>query len=63
MQVGFDDPPRYDSQLTLSSHGRHLVLGAFLTVAERLEVARALKAALRAHRAAGGTSAAGPEAP
>ncbi len=54
VQVGFDDPPRYDSQLTLSSHGRHLVLGAFLTVAERLEVARALKAALRAHRAAGG---------
>jgi uncharacterized membrane protein len=50
VRVGFDDPPRYDSELTLSSHGAHLVLGAFLTVAERLEVARALRAALRAHR-------------
>jgi uncharacterized membrane protein len=50
VRVGFDDPPRYDSELTLSSHGQHLVLGAFLTVPERLEVARALKAALRAHR-------------
>ncbi len=50
VRVGFDDPPRYDSQLVLSSHGAHLVLGAFLTVAERLEVARALKVALRAHR-------------
>jgi uncharacterized membrane protein len=54
VRVGFDDPPRYDSQLTLSSHGRHLVLGAFLTVAERLEVARALEVALQAHRAARG---------
>ena len=52
VRVGFDDPPRYDSQLVLSSHGAHLVLGAFLTVAERLEVARALRAALRAHRTA-----------
>jgi uncharacterized membrane protein len=50
VRVGFDDPPRYDSELTLSSHGQHLVLGAFLTVPERHEVARALKAALRAHR-------------
>jgi uncharacterized membrane protein len=50
VRVGFDDPPRYDGELTLSSHGQHLVLGAFLTVPERLEVARALKAALRAHR-------------
>jgi uncharacterized membrane protein len=50
VRVGFDDPPRYDSELTLSSHGRRVVLGAFLTVPERLEVARALKAALAAHR-------------
>ena len=50
VRVGFDDPPRYDSELILSSHGRHLVLGAFLTVPERLEVARALRAALAAHR-------------
>jgi len=51
VQVRFDDPPRYDSQLVLSSHGARLVLGAFLTVDERHEVARALKAALRAHHA------------
>jgi uncharacterized membrane protein len=50
VRVGFDEPPRYDSELTLSSHGQHLVLGAFLTVPERYELARALKAALRAHR-------------
>jgi uncharacterized membrane protein len=50
VRIGFDDPPRYDSELTLSSHGERLVLGAFLTVPERHEVARALKAALRAHR-------------
>jgi uncharacterized membrane protein len=49
VRVGFDDPPRYDSELTLSSHGAHLVVGAFLSVTERLEVARALRAALRAH--------------
>ncbi len=64
VRVSFDDPPRYDSQLVLSSHGAHLVLGAFLTVAERLEVARALKAALRAHRVPEpGISATGPGAP
>ena len=50
VRVGFDDPPRYDSQLTLNSHGRHLVLGAFLTVPERSEVANALRSALRTHR-------------
>src|SRR5262249_17362580 len=43
VRVGFDDPPRYDSELTLSSHGRRLVLGAFLTVPERHEVACALR--------------------
>ena len=50
VRVVLDDPPRCDGQLVLSSHGEHLVIGAFLTAAERLEVARALKAALRAHR-------------
>ena len=52
VRVAIEDPPRPDSQLVLSSHGDRLVIGAFLTAAERLEVARALSAALRAHRAA-----------
>ena len=46
-----DDPPRGDGQLVLSSHGDRLVIGAFLTAAERREVARALEAALRVHQA------------
>jgi hypothetical protein len=48
--VTIDDPPRHDSQLVLSSHGRALAIGAFLTAEERAEVARALRAALAAHR-------------
>ena len=40
------------SQLTLSSHGRSLVVGAFLSPEERLEVGKALRAALAAHRQA-----------
>ena len=51
VRVAIDDQPRPDSQLVLSSHGDRLVIGAFLTATERLEVARALTAALRAHRA------------
>ena len=38
------------NQLTLSSHGRSLVVGAFLSPEERLELGRALCAALAAHR-------------
>ena len=50
VRVTIDDPPRHDSQLVLSSHGRALAIGAFLTAEERAEVARALRAALAAHR-------------
>jgi uncharacterized membrane protein len=50
VRVTIDDPPRHDSQLVLSSHGRTLAIGAFLTAAERVEVARALRTALAAHR-------------
>jgi uncharacterized membrane protein len=50
VRVTIDDPPRHDSQLVLSSHGRALAIGAFLTAEERAEVARALRAALSAHR-------------
>jgi len=53
VRVAMDDPPRHDSQLVVSSHGRRLVLGAFLTPGERLEVANALQAALRAYKPAG----------
>ena len=49
-RVAIDDPPRPDSQLVLSSRGDHLVVGAFLTIAERLELAR------RAARSAAGPS-------
>jgi uncharacterized membrane protein len=48
VRIAMDDPPRSDSQLTLSSHGTRLVIGAFLAPRERLEVASALRAALRA---------------
>jgi uncharacterized membrane protein len=51
VRVALEDRPRGDGQLVLSSHGDRLVIGAFLTVAERRELARALKAALRAHQA------------
>jgi uncharacterized membrane protein len=62
VRIAMDDPPRHDSQLVLHSHGDHLVIGAFLTAEERLEVAKALKAALQAHRGIGpgGTSGAAP---
>jgi uncharacterized membrane protein len=46
LRVLMDDPPRHDSQLVLRSHGRALAIGAFLTPAERLELANALKTAL-----------------
>lgn len=46
MQVNVDDPPRPESRLELRSHGRALVIGAFLTPEERLEVAEALRTSL-----------------
>jgi uncharacterized membrane protein len=52
LRVEMDDPPEHDSQLTLTSHGRVLTIGAFLTPEERLEVAEALREALRRYRAA-----------
>jgi uncharacterized membrane protein len=42
-----------DRQLRLCCHGRELVLGAFLSIEERLAVAEALRAALDARRAPG----------
>ncbi len=46
LRIAMDDPPRHESQITLSSHGQSLVVGAFLSPEERLEFARALMAAV-----------------
>jgi uncharacterized membrane protein len=46
LQVVMDDPPRHESRLSLRSHGRDLVIGAFLSPEERLDFAHALRAAL-----------------
>lgn len=46
LKVDIDDPPHQNSALTLSSHGKALVIGAFLTPTERLEFADALREAL-----------------
>ncbi|HLI10139.1 MAG TPA: DUF2244 domain-containing protein [Alphaproteobacteria bacterium] len=53
LRVEIDDPPEHDSALVLTSHGRELTIGAFLTPEERLEVARALRDALDRCRNAG----------
>ena len=45
-RVHMDDPPQRDSRLTIAGMGTKLSIGQFLTPDERLEVARALRAAL-----------------
>lgn len=50
LKVHIDEPPRHGSQLTLSSHGRTTVIGSFLTVEERAELAEALRRALARYR-------------
>jgi len=47
LRVEIDDPPRHESQLRLSSHGQAVTVGSFLLPEERLEVAQALRDALR----------------
>ncbi len=46
LRVKMDDPPEHESQLALTSHGRRLIIGAFLTPEERLDVAKELRTAL-----------------
>ena len=46
LRVSIDEPPRPDSPLVLTSHGKSLVIGRFLSADERRDLARALRAAL-----------------
>lgn len=50
VKICMDDPPRPDSVLVLRAHGRQLRVGNFLTVEERVALARALKDALQRYR-------------
>lgn len=50
VRISMDDPPEHASQLLLTSHGRTLTIGAFLSPEERVDVARALAEALRRQR-------------
>ncbi len=52
LRVSMDDPPRHESQVTLSSHGQSVVVGSFLSPDERAEFAKALNGALVAWRRA-----------
>jgi uncharacterized membrane protein len=52
LRVSMDDPPRHESRVILTSHGRALSVGNFLSPEERLEFARALREALARARAA-----------
>ncbi len=53
LRVAMDDPPEHESQVVLSSHGRSVIVGAFLSPAERLDFAQALRAELDALRRPG----------
>jgi len=44
--VEMDDPPRPESHLTLWTHGKSVRIGGFLAPAERVGLAKRLKAAL-----------------
>ncbi len=50
LRVDVDDPPHPDGKLLLTTHGRSLAIGQFLPPAERVEVADALRLALRRWR-------------
>ena len=50
LRVSMDDPPRHESQVTLTSHGQSVVVGSFLSPDERAEFAKALNGALTTWR-------------
>ncbi len=50
VRVDVDAPAEHDCRLTVSSHGKALVIGAFLSPGERFEVADALRAAIDSWR-------------
>ena len=51
LKVQIDQPVKHDSQLVLSSHGKRLKIGSFLSPDERVEVANALQDTLtKLHR-------------
>ncbi len=56
VRVTLDEPLRHESQLVLSSHGRHVDIGSFLTPEERDEVTTALRTALAQWRESPGFS-------
>jgi uncharacterized membrane protein len=53
LRVEIDLPARHGSQVVLASHGKRLVVGAFLSPEERGEFAEALREALNRARAPG----------
>ncbi len=53
LKVEMEDSPAHGRRLTLRSHGNALEIGAFLSPAERLEVAEGLRAALARLQSAG----------
>jgi uncharacterized membrane protein len=60
VRVSLEPAGRHDRRLVLRSHGQQVVIGAFLTQDERLELAHALEAALHEHRASASSQAPPP---
>jgi uncharacterized membrane protein len=50
LRIEMDERPRADSQITLMSHGKRLIIGSFLSPAEKRDLARALREALNLAR-------------
>ena len=46
LRVALDEPVEHHSQITLTSHGRSLIIGPFLAPEERASLVKALRAAL-----------------
>jgi uncharacterized membrane protein len=59
LRVEMDEPPQHESQLSLTSHGKRLTIGRFLSPPERHELARALRTALAGAKRGIATPAAG----